>query len=306
MRPALMVELAGLKLRNPILTASGTFGFGLEYEPYVNLRELGAVVLKSVTLKARQGNPPPRVAETPAGMLNSIGLQNPGLAAVVEHYVPELKRRKVKIIASVAGETIEEYEKVAYGLAEAGVDAIEVNVSCPNVAAGGLAFGSDPETTGTITARVRAATGRLPVFIKLGVMGGDVVDIARAAAAAGADGFSLINTLPGLAIDVRTRRPILGNITGGLSGPAIKPVALWAIWRVSKELGLPIIGMGGITCVQDVIEFLLCGATAVAVGTGNFVNPRLTVELIEGLERALAANGIGDVGELVGAAHIER
>jgi dihydroorotate dehydrogenase (NAD+) catalytic subunit len=301
-----MVELAGLKLRNPILTASGTFGFGLEYEPYVNLRELGAVVLKSVTLKARQGNPPPRVAETPAGMLNSIGLQNPGLAAVVEHYVPELKRRKVKIIASVAGETIEEYEKVAYGLAEAGVDAIEVNVSCPNVAAGGLAFGSDPETTGTITARVRAATGRLPVFIKLGVMGGDVVDIARAAAAAGADGFSLINTLPGLAIDVRTRRPILGNITGGLSGPAIKPVALWAIWRVSKELGLPIIGMGGITCVQDVIEFLLCGATAVAVGTGNFVNPRLTVELIEGLERALAANGIGDVGELVGAAHIER
>lgn len=304
MRPALMVELGGLKLKNPILTASGTFGFGLEYEPYVNLQELGAVVLKSITLNPRQGNPPPRVTETPAGMLNSIGLQNPGLAAVAEHYVPELKRRKVKVIASIAGETIEEYEKVAHGLAAAGVDAIEVNVSCPNVAAGGLAFGSDPGTTGAVTARVRAAAGSLPVFIKLGVMGRDVVEIARAAAAAGANGFSLINTLPGLAMDVRTRRPALGNITGGLSGPAIKPVALWAVWRVYKELGLPIIGMGGVTGVQDVLEFLLCGATAVAVGTGNFANPRLTVELIDGLERALAADGIADVCELVGAAHV--
>jgi dihydroorotate dehydrogenase (NAD+) catalytic subunit len=306
MKPDLMVELAGLKLSNPILTASGTFGFGLEYEPYVNLRELGAVVIKSVTLNPRQGNPPPRVTETPAGMLNSVGLQNPGLAAVSEYYVPELKRRKVKVFASVAGETIEEYGRVAYSLAEAGVDAIEVNVSCPNVAAGGLAFGSDPDTTAAVTARVRAAVGNLPVFIKLGVMGGDVVEIAGAAAAAGASGFSLINTLPGLAIDVRARRPVLGNITGGLSGPAIKPVALWAVWRVYKELRLPIIGMGGITCVQDVIEFLLCGATAVAVGTGNFINPGLTVELINGLERALAAEGISGVSELVGAAHVER
>ncbi|MEW6172969.1 MAG: dihydroorotate dehydrogenase [Bacillota bacterium] len=304
MRPVLEVEIAGLKLKNPIVTASGTFGFGLEYEPFVNLAALGGVVLKSVTLNPRQGNPPPRITETPAGMLNSIGLQNPGVTEVVEHFLPELKRRRVKVIASVAGETAEEYELVAGRLAQAGVDAIEINLSCPNVSRGGMAFGSDMEAVRSVTGRVRAVSGGLPVFAKLGVLGKDVVETARTAAAAGADGVSLINTLPGLAVDPKSRRPVLGNVTGGLSGPAIKPVALWAVWRVYKELGLPIIGMGGVTSIQDVLEFIMCGATAVAVGTGNFVNPRLTMELAGGLDQALSLEGVQDIKELIGAAHL--
>lgn len=304
MRPVLEVEIAGLKLKNPIVTASGTFGFGLEYEPFVNLAALGGVVLKSVTLNPRQGNPPPRITETPAGMLNSIGLQNPGVTEVVEHYLPELKRRRVKVIASVAGETAEEYELVAGRLAQAGVDAIEINLSCPNVSRGGMAFGSEMEAVRSVTGRVRAVSGGLPVFAKLGVLGKDVVEAARTAAAAGADGVSLINTLPGLAVDTKSRRPVLGNVTGGLSGPAIKPVALWAVWRVYKELGLPIIGMGGVTSIQDVLEFIMCGATAVAVGTGNFVNPRLTMELAGGLDQALSLEGVQDIKELIGAAHL--
>ncbi|MEW6183726.1 MAG: dihydroorotate dehydrogenase [Bacillota bacterium] len=304
MRPALDVEIAGLKLKNPIVTASGTFGFGLEYEPYVNLAALGGVVLKSVTTNPRQGNPPPRVTETPAGMLNSIGLQNPGVTEVIDHYLPELRRRRVKVIASVAGETAEEYELVAGRLAHAGVDAIEINLSCPNVSRGGMAFGADMEVVKSVTGRVRAVSGDLPVFAKLGVLGKDVVEAARTAALAGASGVSLINTLPGLAVDIKKRRPVLGNITGGLSGPAIKPVALWAVWRVYKELGLPIIGMGGVTTIQDVLEFIMCGATVVAVGTGNFVNPRLTMELAAGLDQALALEGIQDIKELIGAAHL--
>lgn len=303
MRPALAVKLGNLKLKNPVVTASGTFGFGLEYEPYVDLAAIGAVVLKSVTLRPRQGNPPPRIVETPAGMLNSIGLQNPGVAEVVEHVLPELKKRGVKVVASVAGETVEEYGEVASCLAEAGVDGIEVNVSCPNVTGGGMAFGAEPGATRAVTARVRSVSGNLPVFVKLGVMGSDVVEVAKAAASAGATGISLINTLPGLAVSVEKRKPVLGNITGGLSGPAIKPVALWAVWRVYRELKLPIIGMGGITSVHDVLEFLLCGAAAVAVGTGNFLNPKITEELVKGLSQALAAEGITDVNELIGAAH---
>jgi dihydroorotate dehydrogenase (NAD+) catalytic subunit len=303
MKPELFVDLAGLRLKNPVVTASGTFGFGIEYAGVVDLAALGAVVLKTVTLKPRQGNPPPRLAETPAGMLNSIGLENPGVEAVAQDILPELKRRGVKVIASVAGETTGEYATVAERLAAAGADALEVNLSCPNVGRGGLHFGGDPETAAAVTQAVRQVAGNLPVFVKLGVMGADVVKVAGAVAAAGASGVSLINTLPGLAVDWRRRRPILGNITGGLSGPAIKPVALWAVWRVYAATRLPIIGMGGIMSAADALEFIVCGATAVAAGTGNFVNPRLTVELVEGLNRLLAAEGVVDVKELIGAAH---
>ncbi|RPF43074.1 dihydroorotate oxidase B catalytic subunit [Thermodesulfitimonas autotrophica] len=303
MKPELFVDLAGLRLKNPVVTASGTFGFGIEYARVVDLAALGAVVLKTVTLKPRQGNPPPRLAETPAGMLNSIGLENPGVEAVAQDILPELKRRGVKVIASVAGETIGEYATVAERLAAAGADALELNLSCPNVGRGGLHFGSDPETAAAVTRAVRQVAGNLPVFVKLGVMGADVVKVATAVAAAGASGVSLINTLPGLAVDWRRCRPILGNITGGLSGPAIKPVALWAVWRVYAATRLPIIGMGGIMSAADALEFIVCGATAVAAGTGNFVNPRLTVELVEGLNRLLAAEGVVDVKELIGAAH---
>lgn len=305
MRPLLEVNLAGLRLKNPVVTASGTFGFGVEYAPLVDLGAIGAVVLKSVTLNPKVGNPPPRIAETPAGMLNSIGLENPGVEAVIQDILPELKERGAKVIASVAGETVEEYGMVAARFAAAGVDGIEVNVSCPNVRRGGVAFASDPETAAAVTAEVRRAAGKLPVFVKLGVLGADVVAVAKAVASAGASGVSLINTLPGLAVDVRRRRPLLGNVTGGLSGPAIKPVALWAVWRVYKEVGLPVIGMGGIMSASDALEFIICGATAVAVGTGNFVNPRLTVEMVDSLSRALAAEGITDVNEVIGAAHRE-
>ncbi|MEW6447067.1 MAG: dihydroorotate dehydrogenase [Bacillota bacterium] len=303
MRPILEVNLAGLKLKNPVLTASGTFGFGVEYAPLVDLGTIGAVVLKSVTLLPRQGNPPPRIAETPAGMLNSIGLENPGVEVVVRDILPKLKERRARVIASVAGETVEEYGKVAERFVAAGVDGIEVNISCPNVRRGGLAFGCDTDTAAAVTAEVRRVAGNLPVFVKLGVLGVDVVTVAGAVASAGASGVSLINTLPGLAVDIRQRRPVLGNITGGLSGPAIKPVALWAVWRIYKEVGLPVIGMGGIMSANDALEFILCGATAVAVGTGNFVNPRLTTEMIDGLSWALAAEGISDIKEIIGAAH---
>ncbi|MEW6572589.1 MAG: dihydroorotate dehydrogenase [Bacillota bacterium] len=306
MRPILEVDVAGLKLKNPILTASGTFGFGVEYAPLIDLGAIGGVVLKSVTLLPRQGNPPPRIAETPAGMLNSIGLENPGVEAVVRDILPKLKEQGAKVIASVAGETVEEYGQVAGRFAVAGVDGIEVNVSCPNVKRGGLAFGCDPENAAAVTAEVRRAAGNLPVFVKLGILGADVVTVAKAVASAGASGISVINTLPGLAVNLQRRRPVLGNVTGGLSGPAIKPVALWAVWRVYKEVGLPVIGMGGIMSANDALEFIICGATAVAVGTGNFVNPRLTMEMIEGLSRLLASEGITDLKGMIGAAHIER
>lgn len=306
MRPVLEVDLAGLRLKNPVVTASGPFGFGVEYAPLVDLGAIGAVVLKSVTLQPKDGNLPPRIAETPAGMLNSIGLENPGVEAVIQDILPELKEHGAKVIASVAGETVEDYGRVAARFAAAGVDGLEVNVSCPNVGRGGMAFGADPAAAAAVTAAVRRAAGDLPVFIKLGVLGADVVKVAKAVSAAGASGVSLINTLPGLAVDLRRRQPVLGNVTGGLSGPAIKPVALWAVWRVYEEVGLPVIGMGGIMSANDALEFIFSGATAVAVGTGNFVNPRLTVEMVESLSRALAAEGVSDVNEIIGAAHRER
>lgn len=296
----LRVNVGGIEMKNPVLTASGTFGFGLEYAPYVDLRALGAVTVKGITLEPRAGNPTPRLWETPAGVLNSIGLQNPGVEAFVRDYLPFLRQQGVTVIVNIAGNTAEEYAAVAGRLEkEEGIAGLEVNISCPNVKQGGLQFGTDPDMAAEVIAAVRASTSR-PVIAKLSPNVTDIVAIARRVKEAGADALSLINTLLGMAIDVRTRRPALANVMGGLSGPAIKPVALRMVWQVAQAVDLPIIGMGGISNASDALEFILAGATAVAVGTANFVNPRATMEIISGLEEFCRTEGIEDINSLVG------
>ncbi|MEW6276114.1 MAG: dihydroorotate dehydrogenase [Bacillota bacterium] len=302
-KPSLTVEIAGLKLKNPVLTASGTFGFGAEYTPFVDLNRLGAVVVKSLTLKPREGNSPPRIVETPAGILNSIGLQNPGVERFLGEHLPYLRQFSTPVIVSIAGNTIEEYVAAAEKLAGAnGVSALELNISCPNVKQGGLQFGVDPLGAAEVTRAVKRAAD-LPVIVKLSPNVTSITGMAKTVAEAGADALSLINTLSGMAIDIYRRRPVLGNITGGLSGPAIRPVAVRAVWEVYRAVKLPLIGMGGIACAADAIEFIMAGARAVAVGTANFLNPRATIEIVKGIERYLEENGIGDINELVGAAH---
>jgi dihydroorotate dehydrogenase (NAD+) catalytic subunit len=292
-------------MQNPVTTASGTFGFGPEYSPYIDINQLGAIVVKGTTLHARQGNPTPRIAETTSGILNSVGLQNPGVDYVLEYYVPYFKSLQVPVIVNISGDSVEDYGRVAEKLSVDGIAGFEVNISCPNVKKGGMAFGSDPKMAAEVAATVRGAT-KLPVIVKLSPNVTDITKVAEAVASAGADALSLINTLLGMKIDVRTRRPVLGNIMGGLSGPAIKPVAVRAVWQVYNAVKLPIIGMGGISSIDDALEFILAGASAVAVGTANFVNPRATVEIIEGIERYLAENGINDINDLVGAAQRKR
>ncbi|NPV72761.1 MAG: dihydroorotate dehydrogenase [Pelotomaculum sp.] len=305
MKVNLTVNVGGIQMKNPVTTASGTFGCGLEYAPFVDLNRLGAVVVKGVTLAPRAGNPVPRLAETPAGVLNSIGLQNPGVEKFIEEVLPGLAGYDLPVIVNIAGETVEEYALLADRLDRVqAVAGIEVNISCPNVKKGGMQFGSDPAMAAEVTRAVRASTGK-PVIVKLSPNVTSIVAVARKVAEAGADALSMINTLLGMAVDIRKRRPLLGNVTGGLSGPAVRPVAVRAVWEVYREVDLPIIGMGGITCAGDAIEFILAGATAVAVGTANFVNPRATVEIAEGIERYLEENGIRDINELVGAAHNE-
>ncbi|WP_031516146.1 dihydroorotate dehydrogenase [Desulfofalx alkaliphila] len=297
------VNIGGIKMKNPVTTASGTFGFGPEYSPYVDINRLGAVVVKGTTLKPRLGNATPRIVETPSGILNSIGLQNPGVDYLVEHYVPYFKSLQVPVIVNISGDTVEDYAKVAEKLdAAGGVAGLEVNISCPNVKKGGMAFGSHPSMAAEVTAAVRAATD-LPVIVKLSPNVTDITAVAEAVAKAGADALSLINTLLGMAIDIDKGRPVLGNVMGGLSGPAVKPVAVRAVWQVYKAVQLPIIGMGGIANAADAIEFILAGASAVAVGTANFANPRATVDIIEGIERYMKEKGIRDINRLVGAAH---
>ncbi|MEW5899305.1 MAG: dihydroorotate dehydrogenase [Bacillota bacterium] len=303
-KPNLAVEIAGLKLKNPVLTASGTFGFGAESTPLLDLNRLGAVVVKSRTLKPREGNPTPRLVETPAGILNSIGLQNPGVDSFLTEHLPSLRQFATPVIVSIAGNTVEEYAAVAEKLSRAaGIAALEVNISCPNVEQGGLQFGADPAGAAEVTRAVKGATG-LPVIVKLSPNVTSIAEIAWAVAEAGADTLSLINTLTGMAIDVHRRRPVLGNLTGGLSGPAVRPVAVRAVWEVYQVVRVPIIGMGGIVCAADALEFILAGARAVAVGTANFLNPRATIEILEGIEHYLEENEIADINELVGAAHI--
>ena len=299
-KPSLAVELGPLKLKNPVITASGTFGYGEEYSKYIDLNRLGGITVKGLSLKPKEGNPPPRVCETPSGMLNAIGLQNVGVDYFIEHKLPFLRKFDIKVIANIFGNTVEEYAAVAARLDRAdGVHAVEVNISCPNVKKGGMAFGTDLDSTYEVIKAVRGAT-RLPVIAKLSPNVTDVAAFADRAAHAGADALSLINTLLGMAIDIRTRRPRLANVTGGLSGPAIRPVAVRIVWQVRRAVGLPIIGMGGIMTAEDAVEFMLAGATAVAVGTANFVNPTAAVDVLEGIERYLVERDIDHVHHIVG------
>lgn len=297
----LAVNIGGLVLKNPVLTASGTFGSGQEFLPFVDLNKLGGVVVKGTTLLPRQGNPPPRIVETPAGLLNAIGLQNQGVDFFLEKILPEIRQYQTAFIVNIAGNTVEEYGLLAEKLTVPGVAALEVNISCPNVKAGGMVFGTDACLAAQVVAEVKARTS-LPVIAKLSPNVTDIVEIARAVAGAGADALALINTLLGMAIDVQKRKPVLGNIMGGLSGPAIKPVAVRLVWQVARAVNLPIIGMGGIVTAEDALEFILAGAAAIAVGTGNFINPGATMEIIAGLEKYCRDNAIGDINELVGAA----
>ena len=299
-KPDLSVEFAGIKLKNPVLTASGTFGYGEEFAEFVDLNKLGGIIVKGISLKPIQGNPPPRIWETPAGMLNAIGLENPGVEVFLSEKLPYLRKFDTAVIVNMFGYTLEDYVAVAERLEGAsGIAGIEVNISCPNVKAGGMAFGTDVRSTSELLSAIRKAT-RLPLIAKLSPNVTDVTAFAKAARDAGCDGLSLINTLLGMAIDVRCRRPRLANCTGGLSGPAIKPIAVRMVWQVAKAVDLPIIGMGGIMTGEDALEFMLAGASAVAVGTANFVNPRATLDVVEGMESLLREQGIDDVKEIIG------
>lgn len=290
-------------MKNPVATASGTFGYGREYSGFVDLNRLGAVVIKGVTLVPREGNPTPRIAETPAGMLNSIGLENPGVDVVIKKHLPWLEQFDVPVIVNIAGDTAEDYARLAERLdGQRGVAGLEVNISCPNVKKGGLAFGSDPHSAAEVIRGVRAAT-RLPVIAKLSPNVTSIAEVAESVAAAGADAISLINTLLGMVIDVKSRRPLLANVMGGLSGPAVRPVAVRAVWQVYGAVKVPIIGMGGITCAEDALQFIMAGASAVSVGMASFVNPRATLDVLEGLEGYMRDNNIGDVKKLIGIAH---
>lgn len=300
-RGALGIDIAGIEMRNPVMTASGTFGSGREYADFVDLEKLGAIVVKGVTREPRAGNPSPRVCETPSGMLNAIGLQNPGVEAFVDGDLKWLAPLGVPIIVNVAGASIAEYADVAKVLARAGgVAGLEINVSCPNVKRGGMVFGCDPDMTAKVIAAVRKAASSLPLITKLTPAAGDLVDVARSAEAAGSDAISLINTFPAMSIDVDTFEPKLGSVTGGLSGPAVRPMAVRMVYEVARAVRLPVIGMGGIMTARDAIEFMLAGASAVAVGTANFVNPRATMDVIEGLEQFVRVRCIESISDIVG------
>ncbi|WP_226566906.1 dihydroorotate dehydrogenase [Bacillus stratosphericus] len=296
----LSVELPGLSLKNPIIPASGCFGFGREFASLYDLSMLGGIMIKATTLEPRFGNPTPRVAETGAGMLNAIGLQNPGLNGVLENELPWLERFDTPIIANVAGSQVDDYVEVAKQISQAkNVHALELNISCPNVKTGGIAFGTDQQMAATLTKEVKEVSS-VPVYVKLSPNVANIVEIARAIEAAGADGLTMINTLIGMRLDLKTGKPILANKTGGLSGPAVKPVAVRMVHEVSQAVSIPIIGMGGVQSAEDVLEFLLAGASAVAVGTANFVNPFICPEIIEELPNVLAAYGYSSVEECIG------
>lgn len=302
--PDLSVAIAGVRLQNPVMSASGTFGYGLEFAPYLDLSRVGAIVTKAVTLRPRDGNPPPRIRETPAGVLNAIGLQNPGVQVFLEEKLPALRGYGVPVIVNVSGSTAEETAELARILTVDGIAALEVNVSCPNVENEGMRFGTDCNLTAELTAAVVGATS-LPVIVKLSPNVTDIVSIARAAQEAGAHALSLINTLLGMSIDVERRRPHLGNITGGLSGPAIRPVAVRMVWQVAQAVDVPVIGMGGIMSARDALEFILAGATAVAVGSANLVEPTSIQRVIDGLSEYCSAHRIERITDLVGALVID-
>lgn len=294
------VTIAGITLKNPVMTASGTFGSGMEYSEFVDLNRLGAVVTKGVANVPWTGNPTPRVAEVYGGMLNAIGLQNPGIDVFVERDVPFLKKYDTRVIVNVCGKTVEDYLEVVERLGDEPVDMLEINVSCPNVKEGAIAFGQKADCLYDITSRIKKIA-RQPIIMKLSPNVTDIAEMAKAAEAAGADALSMINTITGMKIDIHRRKFVLANKTGGMSGPAIKPVAVRMVYQAAQAVKIPIIGMGGIAAAEDAIEFLLAGATAVAVGAMNFVNPYATIEVIEGIEAYMKQYGIEDVQELIGA-----
>ncbi|MGE6258687.1 dihydroorotate dehydrogenase [Heyndrickxia sporothermodurans] len=294
------IELPGLSLKNPVIPASGCFGFGKEYSQFYDLSILGSIMIKATTFEARYGNPTPRVAETPAGMLNAIGLQNPGLQSVLENELPWLEQFELPIIANVAGSQTEDYVAVAKSISKApNVHALELNISCPNVKTGGITFGTIPEVAKELTKKVKEVS-EVPVYVKLSPNVSNIVDMAKAVEDAGADGLTMINTLVGMNIDIPSGKPILANRTGGLSGPAIKPVAVRMIYEVSQHVNIPIIGMGGIQSVDDIIEFFYAGASAIAVGTANFIDPFICPKLIDELPNKLDELGISHISEIVG------
>lgn len=303
----LSVQLApknkkGLHLANPVMTASGTFGYGMEYEHLFDIQKLGAIVCKGTTLGPRDGNPQPRIIETASGLLNSIGLQNIGVDALIKEKAPVWAKWTVPVIVNIAGKTIEEYSELAGKLDNiAGISGIEVNISCPNVKAGGAEFGADPLSAAKVTDAVRKATS-LPMIVKLTPNTSEVVRIAQAVTEAGADALCLINTLKGMAIDIKTRKPLPGNGYGGLSGPAIKPVALFMVYEVSRAVKIHVIGCGGITTAKDALEFIMAGATAIQVGTASFLNPRAPADVLEGIEGYLQAEKIENINALIGIA----
>jgi dihydroorotate dehydrogenase (NAD+) catalytic subunit len=295
------VDIGALRLKNPVLTASGTFGYGVEFSELLDLGQLGGIIVKGLSLEPSRGNPPPRIVETACGMLNAIGLENVGLDAFVQEKLPFLKTLPTAVLVNIYGKRIEDYAEIARRLDSVeGIGAIEINISCPNVQAGGVAFGTDPAMAHAVVHAVREAT-RLPLIAKLSPNVTDITVIARAVADAGADAVSLINTITAMAIDIETRKPKLANVTGGLSGPAIKPVALRMVWQTARAVKVPVIGVGGIMNAADAIEFFIAGASAVEVGTANFVNPRATVEMLAGIEAYCLRHGIQRLSELVGS-----
>ena len=295
----LEVEIGRLKLKNPVLVASGTFGYGREYAPFLDLNILGGIVVKGISLKERSGNPPPRLVEVPCGLINAIGLENVGIERFLKEKLPFLKTIDTKIIVNIFGDSIDEYALLAEKLEKSGVDALELNISCPNIK-DGLVFGKDKKLAAKVTKAVRNATD-LPIIVKLTPEVTDIVAIAREVINCGADCVSLINTFPAMAVDVNTRRPRLSNITGGLSGPCLKPISLKMVWDIVRTLNIPTVGIGGIFTAQDALEYLIVGAKAVQIGTANFINPKVSVEVLEGIKSYLKDNGFKDINDVIGS-----
>lgn len=304
MKPSMSVEVGGIRMKNPVMVASGTFGYGPEYADLIDLNQLGAIAVKGILSEPWEGNLTPRMVEVPGGLLNAIGLQNPGVEKFIKEYMPFLRRYDVPVIVNIWGRTEAEYGEVAARLDGVdGVSGLELNVSCPNVKHGGMAFGTNAGIMAGVISSVRKRT-RLPLVPKLSPNVSDIALFARTAEESGADAISLINTIPAMAIDVETRRPVLANKVGGLSGPAIHPVAVRLVWEAARAVKIPVVGMGGITCARDALEFLIAGATAVAVGTANFTDPRTSLEVIRGIEDYLVRHGYTDVNELVGSVRV--
>jgi dihydroorotate dehydrogenase (NAD+) catalytic subunit len=298
------VNIGGIPLKNPVIAASGTFGYGLEFSPLLDLNELGGIVVKGLSLNPYPGNPPPRIMETTGGMLNSIGLQNIGVDAFIKEKLPLLRNYDVAIFVNIFGHTIEEYVRIARRLSETeGIAGLEVNISCPNIKKGGMSFGKEPKQAGLLTKRIRKATS-LPLMIKLTPQASDIADVAKRVEGEGADSISLVNTFLGMAIDVDTAAPLLSTITGGLSGPAIKPIALRMVWEVAQKVSIPVVGLGGIASYRDALEFMIAGAQAVQVGTANFINPTICREIIHGIKEYLKAKHIDDIKQLIGSLNL--